>query len=175
MGLSRISDSSVPNEVIEEMLEAANWGQSNDDTEPWRFIVFTGDARKRLAEIYAAAYRADLNGGAVDPTAEQGYRDRAFLAPVWIAIGVEPNPDAEPYEELMAVATAVQNMSLVASAHGLAGMWHSKGVSIHPSVAADLGWDGSKKLLGFYFCGPVNCDWPEGERKPLTDKVTWAQ
>jgi nitroreductase len=156
------------------MLEAANWGQSNDDTEPWRFKVFMGDSRAHLAEMYAAAYRADLEGGEVDPTAEQGYRDRAYLATVWIAIGVDPDPEAVPEEELMAVATAVQNLSLVASAAGLAGMWHSKGVSVHPTVASALGWSAPKRLLGFFFCGIPNCTWPEGERKPHPDKVTWV-
>jgi nitroreductase len=174
MGLSRISEREIPRAVVEQMVEAANWGQSNDDTEPWRFKVFMGDSRNRLAEMYAKAYRADLGpGDAADSVAEQGYRDRAFLAPVWIAIGVEPSPDAEPHEELMAVATAVQNLGLVASAHGLAGMWHSKGVSIHPAVAEELGWTAPMRLLGFFFCGYANSDWPQGERKPLADKVTW--
>lgn len=176
MGLSRISSEPVPKEVVDQMLEAANWGQSNDDTEPWRFQVFAGSARDRLAAIYAEAYRADVRevGGEIDPVAEQGYAERAQMAPVWIAIGVEPNPEAVPEEELMAVATAVQNLSLVASAHGLAGMWHSKGVSVHPAVAGALGWDGTVKLLGFFFCGYANCDWPSGERKPLESKVKWA-
>ena len=173
MGLSRISDQPVPKEVVEQMLEAANWGQSNDDTEPWRFKVFMGDARNRLAEMYAAAYRADLNGEPGDEAAERGYRDRAHLAPVWIAIGVEPSPEATLEEEYMAVATAVQNLSLVASAHGLAGMWHSKGVSVHPAVEQALGWTSPKKLLGFYFCGYANCDWPAGDRRPLAEKVSW--
>jgi nitroreductase len=173
MGLSRIDPRPVPQSVIEQMLEAANWGQSNDDTEPWRFAVFTGDSRNRLADMYADAYSADLNGAESDPVAEQGYRDRAFLAPLWIAIGVEPNAEAVPEEELMAVATAVQNLTLVASAHGLAGMWHSKGVSVHPNVAQGLGWTGNRRLLGFFFGGYANCDWPEGERKPLSDKVDW--
>lgn len=179
MGLSRVSPDPVPREVIEQMLEAANWGQSNEDTEPWRFAVFTGDAREKLAEMYGNAYLADHEGDA-DPTAEKGYRDRAFLAPVWIAIGMEPalNEDGslvgEPEEELMAVATAVQNLSLVASANGLAGMWHSKGVSVHPTVASALGWEAPSRLLGFYFCGVANCDWPAGERKPLEGKVDWA-
>lgn len=173
MGLSRISDQPVPREIVEQMLESANWGQSNDDTEPWLFNVFMGDARNKLADLYAAAYRADHESGEADPTAEQGYRDRAFLAPVWIAIGVDPNPDAVPEEELMAVATAVQNLSLVASAAGLAGMWHSKGVSVHPAVAKGLGWTAPKRLLGFFFCGIPNAPWPEGERKPLAHKVSW--
>jgi nitroreductase len=176
MGLSRIADRPVPKEIIDQMLEAANWGQSNDDTEPWRFQVFTEAARDRLANIYAEAYRADVEevGGEIDPVAEKGYAERAQLAPVWIAIGVEPNPEAVPEEELMAVATSVQNLSLVASAYGLAGMWHSKGVSVHPAVARELGWNGTIRLLGFYFCGFANCEWPEGERKPIETKVQWA-
>ena len=178
MGLSRLKPDAVPTELIEKMIEAADWAPSHGDTEPWRYIVFTGDARNELAEAYAAAYRAD-HADKIDPVAEQGYRDRAFDAPVWIAIGMEPmlNEDGTlvmtETEELMAVACSVQNLHLMASAQGLAGMWHSKGVSIHPAVAEALGWNAPTRLLGFFFCGFANCDWAEGERRPLSEKVTW--
>lgn len=180
MGLGKLTDQPVPVEMIERMLLAANWAPSHGDTEPWRYTIFTGDSRSQLAEMYAAAYRADHQGDKYDPVGEQGYRDRAFKAPVWIAIGMSPglNQDGSlvmtEIEELMAAACSVQNLHLMASAQGLAGMWHSKGVSIHPAVASALGWEAPAKLLGFFFCGFPNCDWPEGERKPIEEKVNWA-
>ncbi len=180
MGLARLSDQEVPKEMVERMLQAANWAPSHGDTEPWRFVVFTGESRAELAEMYAAAYRADHPGDKFDPVGEQGYRDRASYAPVWIAIGMSPALKEDgslvmtETEELMAVACAVQNLHLMASAQGLAGMWHSKGVSVHPAVASALGWEPPSKLLGFFFCGYPNCEWAKGERKPLEEKATWA-
>ncbi len=179
MGLARLSNQEVPREIIDKMLRAADWAPSHGDTEPWRYVIFTGESRKELAEMYAAAYRADHQGDKYDATGEQGYRDRAFKAPVWIAIGMSPAVNENgslvmtESEELMAAACSVQNLHLMASAQGLAGMWHSKGVSIHPAVASALGWEAPTRLLGFFFCGFPNCDWPEGERKPIEEKVSW--
>ena len=42
---------------LAQMLEAANWAPSHGHTEPWRFTVFTGEARHKLGEVFAEAYR----------------------------------------------------------------------------------------------------------------------
>jgi len=173
LGLSRLKEDLVDKAIIEKMLEAANWGQSNGDTEPWRLTVFSGEGRTALADAFEQAYNADYAEKEADPIAMQGYRDRAFQAPLWIAIGMTPDPEAFLDEEKMAVATAMQNLQLVAAAYGLIGMWHSKGTSTHPAVAQALGLTPPSELLGLYFFGWPNVDWPEGERKPLEDKVTW--
>lgn len=169
MGLSRLRPDPVDRSLIEWMLEAANWAPSNEDTEPWRFTVFTGDGRERLAELFEAAH------------GQEGARKRAFAAPVWISIGMAPalNPDGtlvmSVEEELMAVACAVQNLHLMASALGLAGMWHSKGTSVHPAVAEGLGLAPPARLLGFFMCGWPAGEWLTSSRRPLTEKVRWVE
>jgi nitroreductase len=179
LGLARLKPDAVDPKILQDMLEAANWGQSNGDTEPWRFVVFTGEGRNKLADAFGEAYKMDEQGE-FNQTAYDGYRNRAFQSPVWIAIGMEPalNEDGtfqeSEDEEIMAVATAVQNMTLVMGAHGLVGMWHSKGTSTHPAVAKALGFESPSRLLGLLFCGWPNVDWPEGERKPLEGKVRWV-
>jgi len=167
MGLSRLRPDPVDRGLIETMLEAANWAPSNEDTEPWRFSVFSGDGREKLADLFEAAH-GDDNG-----------RKRAFAAPVWISIGMIParKEDGsllmEEDEEIMAVACAVQNLHLMAQALGLAGMWHSKGLSVHPSVAQGLGLESPGRLLGFFMCGWPSTEWLTGARGPIEEKVTW--
>jgi nitroreductase len=180
MGLSRLKPDPVDRGLIERMLEAANWAPSHGDTEPWKFTVFAGEGREVLAELFTKAYR---EGKAADPNAQDhdGPRKRAFAAPVWISIGVSPQlgedglPRMSEQEEAMAVACAVQNLHLMASALGLAGMWHSKGLSVDPIVAQGLGLEPPARLLGFFMCGHPACDWFVGERRPLAEKVTWVE
>jgi nitroreductase len=168
MGLSRLKPDPVEPQLIERMLEAANWAPSNEDTEPWRFTVFTGDGREKLAELFARI---------AEP---EGARKRAFAAPVWISIGMSPqlSEDGTPLmpldDEIMAVACAVQNLHLMAQAQGLAGMWHSKGTSVHPIVAEGLGLKPPARLLGFFMCGWPAGDWLTSSRRPLAEKVTWV-
>jgi len=180
MGLSRLKPDSVPHAIIAQMLEAANWAPSNEDTEPWKFTVFSGEGRKALAELFESALREDHAGNPSD-TDRDGALKRAFAAPVWIAIGMTPalKEDGSQLmstdEEIMAVACAVQNLHLMASALGLAGMWHSKGTSVHPSVARGLGLEAPSRLLGFFMCGWPSTEWLTGNRRPLSEKVTWVE
>jgi len=180
MGLSRLSPAPVDRALIEKMLEAANWGQSNEDTEPWRFTVFSGDGRTALANLFNAAH---LEEHGEEPSADlqEGHRKRAYAAPVWISIGMTPalqddgSMVTDQDEEIMAVATAVQNLHLMASALGLAGMWHSKGLSVNPIVARGLGLTPPSRLLGFFMCGWPSTEWLSGERKPIADKIKWVE
>lgn len=179
MGLSRLKPDPVDPKLLEVMLEAANWAPSNDDTEPWRFIVYSGAGRDKLADAFEAAYHADRNGAEINADALAGHRNRAYASPVWIAIGVCPKYDesgallTSVEEEVMAVACATQNLHLAAASFGLGGMLHSKGLSVHPTVAKEIGWDGETRLLGFFFFGWPNIDWPLGERGSIKDKTTW--
>ena len=180
MGLSRLSSEPVARAFIERMLEAANWAPSNDDTEPWRFTVFAGEGRETLAELFEAAQMEDVaNGKAIHGKEADGAHKRAFAAPVWISIGMAPGLKEDGTllmsedEEIMAVACAVQNLHLTAQAQGLAGMWHSKGVSVHPAVASGLGLKPPARLLGFFMCGWPAGEWLTASRRPLSEKATW--
>ena len=180
MGLSRLRPDPVDRWLIERMLEAANWAPSHGDTEPWRFTIFSGEGREALAELFGAAHREDQ---ADNPAAQahDGARKRAFAAPVWISIGMYPARKEDgslqmaEEEEIMAVACAVQNLHLMASALGLAGMWHSQGVSVHPTVARGLGLEPPARLLGFFMCGWPATDWLTSERRPFMEKVRWVE
>ncbi len=178
LGLARLKDDAIQPEIIEAMLESANWAPSNGDTEPWRFTVFTGGGREALGEAFAAAYRADAGEGFREESF-QAMRERGTDAPLWISLGMTPGylPDGRrsmsDKEEIMAVACAVQNLHLMATAYGMVGMWHSKGVSVSPYVASWLGLEAPSQLLGFFWCGYPKVEWPEGERGPWRDKVTW--
>ena len=178
LGLARLKEEPIDPSILRQMLEAANWAPSHGDTEPWRFTVYTGESRKRLGEVFAEAYRLDA-GDEYKEASFEAMRERGTDAPVWISIGMTPGfrPDGSRAmsddEEIMAVACAVQNLHLVATAHGLVGMWHSKGPSIHPHVARYLGLEAPSRLLGFFWCGLPRVGWPAGERGPWEDKVVW--
>ena len=48
----------VHKEIITNVLNNALWAPTHGMTQPWRFKVFTGDARKRLGDFAAENYRA---------------------------------------------------------------------------------------------------------------------
>ena len=112
----------VQREYIEWMLEAANWAPTHGRTEPWRFTVYMGEGRRGLAETLGEAYRLSTPPERFDPAGQAAQRDKVWNAPVWISVGLAPgtNPKIPEIEEIMAVASAVQNAQLVGAALGVA-------------------------------------------------------
>ena len=41
----------VDDAIIEEMLENANWAPTHKLTQPWRFIVYTGEGLKKICRL----------------------------------------------------------------------------------------------------------------------------
>ncbi|MGE3541657.1 MAG: nitroreductase [Candidatus Tectimicrobiota bacterium] len=160
---------------LQHMLEAANWAPNHGQTEPWRFTVFVGEARRRLGEAMAEAYRLETPAERFDAAAMAFNRDRVLLAPAWISIGMEPGQVKKmpEWEEISAVAMAVQNMHLMAYSLGLGCKWSSGSTSRHPHVAQFLGLQPPAQLLGFLYVGKPAGTWPAGQRQPLDAKVTW--
>ena len=83
------SDMSIDESVVREILENANWAPTHGQTEPWRFSVFTGDARQRLAAFLASTYKSITPPESFKPKKHEGMSRNAMLAPVVIAIGMK--------------------------------------------------------------------------------------
>lgn len=160
-------------DLVGQMLEAANWAPSHGKTEPWRFVVFSGDQRSTISEAFGRAYRALNPGAAFSKEAQAAQERKPWMAPVWIALGVDPDPGRPEWEELVAFGCAVHNAQLVACALGLGSKWTSGAVVTHPSVADAVGFGPTTQLRGFLYVGKPIGDWPTSERRPISEKVQW--
>ena len=128
----------VPDELIDQVLDAARHAPSPHHSVPWRFAVLTGGASKeRIAAAMGARWRHDLAGDGLDePEIEaevaKSHR-RLTRAPVVVVgslylqpLDVYPDPDRQQAEILMAahsLGAALQNVMLSAHVHGLASCW----------------------------------------------------
>lgn len=168
----------IPSAWIEKILEAANWAPSHKLTEPWRFTVFTGKSRLDLVEAILRGL-ADPGQATLPPDDPRRLKltEKFTNAPVSIAIVCAPSEKANvlEHEELCSTAMAVQNMHLAAQSLGLAGFWSSGKKSFSPQVAEELQIEPPAKCLGFFFVGWPAVPWPEGQRRPWQDKVTWRR
>lgn len=162
----------VPQELIEVLLAAAVRAPNHKLTQPWRFIVLEGDARRALGTAHAAAV-GRLGG---EPPSD---RDAAKLerAPVVIVCASESDRDdpVQALEDRDAVAAAVQNLLLAAEAIGLAAIWRTGTMPFEPEVKEHLGLAGSAEIVAFVYLG-----WPRaGLRleprapRPLEGVVEW--
>ena len=179
--MGKVRSDRPPRAAIEAIIDAATWAPNHRLTEPWRFVVLAGDARRALGAVIAEA-QATRQGATADPVAADEVRAAAtkaaakpLRAPVVIAVAVEPKagPKIVEIEEIAAGAAAVQNMLLAAHALGLAAIWRTGAPSYDPAVKAFLGLGPSAHLLGFVYVGYPDGVPPERTRTPAPHLTRW--
>ncbi len=167
----------VDDAIIEQMLENANWAPTHALTEPWRFKVFTGNGLQQLANYQSGLYRqkAEAEGTFSDSTFGK-LQEKPLQCSHIISIGMQRDPKGKvpEIEEVEAVACAVQNMYLTATAYGVGCYWGSGGITYYPEAKDFFGCGQEGKLLGFLYIG-MPAKWPVGNRKPIADKVEWVR
>jgi len=175
--VGKVKQEPVDRQLIEALLEAANWAPSHHATEPWRLFVMTGAGRQRLADAYADIAAEAADGPAEDE--EQALRrkagDKAFRAPVVIAVAVSPStaPGINRMEEFAAAHAAVQNMLLAAHALGLGAIWRSGEPMYHPRMKQAFGLAEADELVGLVYVGHPDVKPLSGKRGPVTNKTVW--
>ncbi len=170
-----MSNRPVAEELVWELLENANWAPTHGMTEPWRFTVFTGDARKRLADLLPKVYQEVTPPDQFKQKKIDSLGENPLLAPVLIAIAMKRQQSGKipEVEEIEAVACAVQNLHLSAAAYGLGGFWSSNPAVCSQAMHDLLQLDTKDLVLGLFYLGYPEGDWPVGSRQPIRDKVTW--
>ena len=165
----------VDDEVIKQMLENANWAPTHKLTNPWRFSVFTGGGLKKLAVFQSELYKnISTKAGNFLESKFEMLKTKPLLASHIISIGMKRDPKERlpEIEEVEAVACAVQNMSLTASAYGIGCYWGSGGITYVENAKEFFDLGAKNKLLGFLYVG-VPKKIPEGRRESIEDKVKW--
>ncbi len=171
-----MSDKTIENSHLAAILENANWAPTHGATEPWRFFVFAQEGRQRLADFCQSLYQKITPDDQARPDKYEKLGTQPLQAPVVIAVGmkrqeIEKIPEIE---EIEAVACAVQNMHLTASALGMAAFWSTPPITYTDEMREWLGLsDPRDKCLGFFYIGwPKDDEWPETTRGAITEKVT---
>jgi nitroreductase len=170
------ADGQVDDAIVKQIIENATWAPSHGKTEPWKFIVFTGEGLKALGEFQAQLYKQEAGENFKEATFEN-LRTNPTKATHVIALCMkrDPNKKFPEIEEIAAMGCAVQNIYLSVTAYGLGGYWTTGGVTYKESAKSFFGLEADDKLMGFFYIGQVAVPSPEGKRQPMEDKVEWRK
>jgi nitroreductase len=166
----------VDDAIVQQILENATWAPSHGQTEPWKFVVFTGEGLQKLATFQAELYKKEA-GENFKEAPYQNLLANPLMASHVIALCLkrDPNKKFPEMEEIAAVSCAVQNIYLSVTAYGLGGYWTTGGPTYKPSGKEFFGLDDDDKLLGFFYLAHVATPSPAGKRKPVEEKVEWVR
>jgi nitroreductase len=164
----------IAHALLVEILEDAHWAPTHGLTQPWRFDVFVGGGRLRLAEAIQSLYDRTTPESEVRPEKRAKLRDNLVQAPVCIAVAAltESGGNISRMDELCATACAVQNLLLSAHQRGVGAFWSTPPVACSPEFTAWLGLDPRHTSLGLVYLGfPKEGVAPRSTRVPLEERV----
>lgn len=171
-----LAKTAIAKKVIEQLLENANWAPNHKKTEPWRFKVYTGESKRKLAERAKAILQAKLEEGyPVAPEKIEKFSSTLERVPVAIAVVLQRDAANRlpEWEEIAAVSMAVQNMWLTATEMGLGAFWATPAfVDLFDEI---LEIRSGQKALGFFYVGETVMDYPSPGRGDWKDKVEWKK
>lgn len=171
------SSRKVHKEIVMELLDAAKWAPTHRFTQPWHFKVFMGDGIAKLSEFQSQLYK-EVKGDSFEQEKFEKLRHRPLMTTAIIGICMKRDEaERDPIEEEVAsVSMAVQNMMLVAAAHGIGAFWSSGGVTYWPQTKVFMGLGEKDKFLGFLYLGYPKEDWPrKTRRKPQEYFTDWIE
>lgn len=167
----------ISKEIIQDMLDAANWAPNHGLTEPWRFIVFSGEhGVQQFGRIHADLYKQETP---VEQFLQKKYEtllhkpDKASHVIV-VVMKRGDNNNIPEIEERAATACAVQNMLLTAEAHQVAAYWGTGGMCYHPALKKHFGFEEQDQVMGFLYLGYSDAEKQEGIRSSsASEKTRW--
>jgi nitroreductase len=163
----------IPDMQVHSLLELADWAPNHGFTEPWRFVVYANPPEfcHRHAELYKQSVNPDqFEQGVYDKFYYQG--DKA--SHVIIATMKRGRlPKIPALEEIEAVACAVQNILLGATALNIASFWSTGGMALKQPMKDFLELGEEDQVIGVLYFGYAG-QLPAGSRSiPLEEKIKW--
>ena len=173
---AQFNGNKIPDEQVAQLLELADWAPTHTYSEPWRFVVYGGNKVNEFSMQHALLYQQFTTAdkfmkGKFDGIIANGKKSSHII----VCIMKRTNFKLPVIEEIAAVSCAVQNILLGATALGIASLWSTGGMVLHPAMKNLFELDEADEIVGQLFLGYSN-EKIEGVRKiALSEKIVWKR
>jgi nitroreductase len=168
----------VDDAIVQQILFNATWAPTHKMTEPWRFMVFTGEGLKKLADFQGECYKQVATAkGKFEQDKYEGLLKKPLQSSHIISVGMkrDPRKSIPELEEIGAVYCAVENMYLTATAYGVGAYLSTGGITFYEEAKPFFNLGPEDKLLGFFHLGVTNYIPPQTKRRAVEDVTAWVR
>jgi len=160
---------------VEEILRLATRVPDHGKLAPWRFIVFSGQARLRIGDgllKIARARRSELS-----QKEEEIERERLARAPVVIGVvsTAAEHPKIPVWEQQMSAAAVCFNIFMAANALGFAANWLTEWYAYDEAARPLFGLKDGERIAGFLHLGSADFAPPERPRPDVAAITTFFE
>jgi nitroreductase len=155
---------------LQQIVAAAARTPDHGKLVPWRFIVFEGDARRRMGELLVECLLS--SEPQASPERIEMERGRFLRAPMVIGVvsRVREAIAIPEWEQILSAGAACQNLVLAAHALGYVTNWITEWPAYHPQVKERLGLKPGERIAGFIYIG-TSAVALEERLRPALDKI----
>lgn len=170
-GSKMLTDPGPAPEELDEILSVAARVPDHRKLEPWRFIVFEGEARARFGEKIKALYKEDNPDASEESLTLEG--NRFLRAPVVIALISSPDAAHKTpiWEQELSAGAVCYSLLLTANAAGWAGVWLTEWLAFHEGIKIALDLTSDERIAGFIYLGSSQTKSPERPRPDMSKIV----
>ncbi|MGB2088387.1 MAG: nitroreductase family protein [Psychroflexus salarius] len=169
---SQYNDEPISETELQQILEAANWAPNHRKTEPWRFKVMQGKSKTKLSAFLGSLYLKHTEKPSKFKHRKIIDKFQQSSCVIAICMQRDPKESVPEWEEIAAVAMAVQNMWLAATDLKIGSYWSSPKLIKHFDQFFDFAE--GERCLGLFYMGKTDQEWPKAERKtPIDSKVDY--
>jgi nitroreductase len=170
----------ISDEDVNAILESANFAPSHYRTEPWRFIVFSGNALNDFFDTQINLYKQLTPEAEFSEVKIKKMHMKARMLSHLIVIVVHYNKENKlpRKEEEWAVACAVQNMHLTCASLNVGAYWGTGKLAYAKEMHTYLELAENEAVMGFFQMGVPNENLKLLDKRPITpiqEKVIWKK
>lgn len=147
------SDAEIEQEILDEILNSAQFAPNHKRTKPWRFKVFKAEEKSLLGQKLAEIYKTTVSPEHFLEKKYLSISEKINRANVIVTISVNFSGLLPEWEEIAATAMAVQNMYLTSTVNHVGCYWSSPGMIKHLDEFLDL--EENQKCYGLFYLGKI--------------------
>lgn len=167
----------IEKETMQQLLALADFAPTHARTEPWRFVVYTGDSLKSFCKDHANLYWENTAEENRKQASYDNFEHMGDMASHLVIAIMRRTPEAKipKLEEYAATSAAIQNVLLGAEALDIAAFWSTGGMALKPAMKQYLNLQEEDEVLGFLYLGYTDQPKKEAVRNiPMEEKIRWA-
>ena len=174
--VARMMDGPGPaDEDLRKIMEAGMRVPDHGRLTPWRFIVIRDDARVKLGDVIARAFKKN-KPDAIEEEVEIE-QERLLRSPVVIAVvsKIHRQHKIPEWEQVLSSGAACQTMLIAAQSMGYAAQWLTEWYAYDADVKQAIGAGTDDEIAGFLYLGSGTEELKDRGRPEYDDIVSeWS-
>lgn len=167
----------IEDSAVLDILELANWAPTHGRTEPWRFVIYSGEKVQEFCKAHAELYKQNVQE---ESFLEGTYKNLSTMgdnASHIVVVVMERGtlPNIPVWEEIAATAVAAQHILLGASAMGIASFWSTGGMIQKPAMKSFLDLREEDMVMGVLYLGYADTRPMASRKTTIAEKCNWIK